>query len=154
VIRRLLEPGGLASEEAGKYLDMLVERYSWEEAASDGTLRGELVETMRRLCGQSGYKAEAAKRFAALFERGLRDETDLVREAAVEGLINIDKAKALKVLAKDYANDRSAVVRNRVIELAGEAGSKDDLEWLYEKLGSGGESKAAWQAMLKIFGGR
>jgi hypothetical protein len=37
-----------------------------------------------------------------------------------------------------------------MLNLAGEVGSKDDLSWLAERLGSA-ESELAWQAMLKIF---
>ncbi len=153
VIRKLLEPAGLSGEEAAKYLDMLVERYRQNGQTSDGTLRGELLGTMARLCGQNAYKAEFAKRFAGLFEQALGDETDLVREAAVDGLICIDKPKALKLLAKDFVNDHSQIVRDRVMELAGEVGGKDDLPWLWEKIGTNAESKTAWQAMLKIFNG-
>lgn len=153
VIRKLLETGGLSGEEAARYLDMLVERYKQGGQTSDGMLRGELLGTMARLCGQSAYKTESAKLFAGLFEQALGDEIDLVREAAVDGLICIDKPKALKLLAKDFVNDHSQIVRNRVMELAGEVGGKDDLSWLWEKLGTNAESKAAWQAMLKIFNG-
>jgi HEAT repeat protein len=153
VIRKLLEPGGFSGDEAARYLDMLVERYKQGGQTGDGTLRGELLGTMARLCGQSAYKTESAKLFAGLFEQALGDETDLVREAAVDGLVCIDKPKALKLLAKDFVNDRSQIVRNRVMELAGEVGGKDDLSWLWEKLGTNAESKAAWQAMLKIFNG-
>jgi len=153
VIRKLLEPAGLAGDEAAKYLDMLVERYRQDGQSGDGTLRGELLGIMARLCSQNVYKTEFAKRFAGLFEQALGDETDLVREAAVDGLICIDKPKALKFLAKDFVNDRSQIVRNRVMELAGEVGGKDDLPWLWEKLGTNAESKTVWQAMLKIFNG-
>jgi tetratricopeptide (TPR) repeat protein len=83
----------------------------------------------------------------------MSDEGDLVRESAVEGLICIDRTRALKSLAKDFVNDRSQVIRNRVIELAGEVGGKDDLSWLWDKVGTNAESKSAWQAMLKIFNG-
>jgi hypothetical protein len=68
----------------------------------------------------------------------------------VEGLINIDKTKALSKLRASYTNDSSAKIRLRVIELAGEVGSSDDLTWLAEKLGST-EGERAWQAMLTIF---
>ncbi len=152
VMRKLLETGGLEVDEAGRYLDNLAERYKQEKGTSnDGTLRGELLRTMARLCGQSAYMAEAGSRFGPLFEQALRDDADLVREAAVDGLINIDKAKALKLLAKDFANDRSQIIKRRVMELAGEVGGKDDLPWLWEKVGVNSESKLAWQAMMKIF---
>jgi HEAT repeat protein len=153
VMRKLLEPGGLSSEEAEKFLDMLVERYKRARQTSDGMLRGDLLGTMARLCGQSAYRSESARRFSSLFEKALNDETDLVREAAVDGLICIDKPKALRILAKDYLNDRSQIVRSRVMELAGEVGGKEDLSWLWDKVGTNSESGAAWQVMLKIFNG-
>ena len=132
-------------------MDMLVERYSRDKQDSNSVLRGDLLGTMARLCGQSAYKPESAKRFAGLFEQALGDESDLVREAAVDGLICVDRPRALKLLAKDFVNDRSQVVRDRVMELAGEVGGKDDLSWLWDKLGANSEGKTAWQAMLKIF---
>jgi HEAT repeat protein len=153
VIRKLLEPGGLSPEEVANYMDLLVERYKRPVQNDDGALRGELLGTMARLCGQSTYKPESARRFAGLFEQALSDEADLVRESAVEGLICVDKPRALKSLAKDFVNDHSQIIRNRVIELAGEVGGKEDLLWLWEKVGTNAESKAAWQAMLKIFNG-
>jgi len=76
----------------------------------------------------------------------------LVREAAVDGLIYIDKTKALKKLRKEeFVNDSSIVVRKKVINLAGEVGGTGDLVWLAEKLSSTDEGESAWQGMLKIF---
>ena len=151
VIRKLIEPGGLSDEDAAKYMDMLVERYSRDKQAGNSALRGDLLGTMSRLCGQSAYKPESAKRFAAIFEQALSDESDMVREAAVDGLICVDRPRALKLLAKDFVNDKSQIVRDRVMELAGDVGGKDDLSWLWDKLGANSEGKTAWQAMLKIF---
>jgi len=151
VIRKLIEPGGLADDEVAKYMDMLVERYGRDKQKENSVLRGDLLGTMARLCGQNIYKPESAKRFAGLFEQALSDESDLVREAAVDGLICVDRPRALKLLAKDFVNDRSQIVRDRVMELAGEVGGKDDLAWLWDKLGANSEGKTAWQAMLKIF---
>jgi hypothetical protein len=37
------------------------------------------------------------------------------------------------------------------MELAGDVGGKDDLLWLWDKVGANSEGKSAWQAMLKIF---
>jgi len=151
VIRKLIEPGGLTEDDAARYMDMLVERYSRDKQKGNSVLRGDLLGTMARLCGQNIYKPESAKRFAGLFEQALSDESDLVREAAVDGLICVDRPRALKLLAKDFVNDRSQIVRDRVMELAGEVGGKDDLAWLWDKLGANSEGKTAWQAMLKIF---
>ncbi len=151
VIRKLLEQDGLTSDEVDRYLGLLVERYNQQKDKADGALRGELLGAMAGLCGpRSVHKTEAAKAFGLLFEEGLSDKTDLAREASVEGLINIDKTKALGKLKGGFANDSSAKIRRRVIELAGEVGNGNDLTWLAEKLGSA-ESEPAWQAMLTIF---
>ncbi|MGA1980127.1 MAG: hypothetical protein ABSG99_06140 [Sedimentisphaerales bacterium] len=151
VIRKLLEQDGLTSGEVDGYLGLLAERYNQQKDKADGALRGELLGAMAGLCGpRSAHKAEAAKTFERLFEEALSDKVDLAREASVEGLINIDKTKALGKLKGSFANDSSAKIRQRVIELAGEVGSSDDLTWLAEKLGST-ESEPAWQTMLTIF---
>jgi HEAT repeat protein len=153
VIRKMLEPGGLEPEDAARYMDLLVERYKLGGNTGDGTFRGELLGIMARLCSQNLYKGDSAKKFAPLFEQALADDAELVREAAVDGLVCVDKPKALKLLSKDFANDRSQIVRNKIIELAADVGGKDDLVWLWEKVGANSESKPAWQAMLKIFNG-
>ncbi|MHC4912958.1 MAG: HEAT repeat domain-containing protein, partial [Planctomycetota bacterium] len=153
VIKKLLEQDGLTSGEVDRYLGLLAKRYKQEEGSTDGSLRGELLSAMAGLCAQSAYRSEAAKIFRPLFEEALRDETNLVREAAVDGLIYIDKARALKVLRKDFVNDNSIAVRKKLIDLAGEVGGQDDLVWLAEKMGATAESEPAWQAMLKIFKG-
>jgi HEAT repeat protein len=151
VIRKLLEQDGLTSGEVDGYLGLLVERYNQQKNKTNGTLRGELLGAMASLCGpRSVHKTEAAKTFGVLFEEALNDKADLAREASVEGLINIDKTKALSTLKGGFANDSSAKIRQRVIALAGEVGNGDDLTWLAEKLGSA-EGESAWQAMLTIF---
>jgi HEAT repeat protein len=150
VIRKLLEQDGLAAGEVEKYLGLLVERYNRQKDKIDGVLRGELMVAMAVLCGpRSIHKTEAAKAFERLFEEALNDKAELVREASVEGLINIDKTKALSKLKGSFPNDSSSKIRQRVIELAGEVGSSDDLTWLAEKLGSS-EGERAWQAILRI----
>jgi HEAT repeat protein len=154
VIRKLLEQNGLTPvtpAEVSQYLGWLVERYKQEAAKADGTLRGKLLSTMAGLCAESVYKAQAKKLFKSLFEEGLSDETNLVREAAVDGLVYIDKARALKILRKDFVNDPSIIIRKKVIEIAGEVGGKGDLVWLAKKIGVTGESEPAWQVMLRIF---
>lgn len=130
---------------------MLAERYKQQKDKADGALRGELLGAMAGLCGpRSVHKAEAAKTFEPMFVEALSDKADLAREASVEGLINIDKTKSLGKLKGGFANDSSAKIRQKVIGLAGEVGSGEDLTWLSEKLGSA-ESEPAWQAMLTIF---
>ena len=151
VIKKLLEHDGLTSADVGKYLGWLVERYQQEKDKADGTLRRELLNAMADLCAQSVYKAQSRKLFKPLFEEALHDATNLVREAAVDGLVYIDKAMALKILRTDFVNDPSIVIRKKVIELAGEVGGKSDLVWLAKKIGSTTESDLAWRALLKIF---
>ncbi len=154
VIRKLLEPEGLKPEELDVYLGLLVKRYNEQKKKPDGALRGELLSAMSGLCTQgSAAKAKAAALFGPLFVEALRDETAFVRETAVDGLIYIDKASALKRLRKDFVNDPSEILRKKLIDLAGEIGGKEDLTWLAEKIGSNSEGGPAWQAMLKIFDG-
>jgi len=152
-IKKLLEQNGLAAGEVNRYLGLLAERYKQRQAETDAALRGELLSAMAGLCAKSVYSAEAIRIFKPLFEESLYDQTDLVREAAVNGLVYIDKTRALKMLRKDFINDNSAVVRAKLIELAGEVGGQDDLVWLAEKIGTTTEGEPAWQAMLKIFKG-
>lgn len=152
VMKRLLEQGGLESAEVDRYLDLLAEKFNQQKKSATGTLHGELLGAMAGLCApQSVCNAQAKKCFKPLFEKALSDKTGLVREAAVDGLIYIDKTGALRRLRKDFVNDPSAIVRKKLIDLAGEIGTKEDLVWLVEKIGSSSESEPAWQAMLKIF---
>ena len=151
VIKKLLEQDGLTSAEFDRYLDLLAERYKRQKSRADGSLRGELLNVMAGLCAQGVHKDASAKRFVLLFEEALRDETDLVREAAAGGLVYIDKTRALNILRKGFVNDNSVIVRNKLINLAGEVGGKEDLVWLAEKTGATTESEPAWQAMLRIF---
>jgi len=155
VIRKLLGPEQLKPEELlDEYLDKLIKRYNIQKERTDGALRGDLLSAMAGLCTQgSACNAKAAKLFEHLFVEALSDETDFVRETAVDGLIYIDKASALKRLRKDFVNDRSEILRKKLIDLASEIGGKEDLTWLAEKIGSNSESGPAWQAMRKIFDG-
>jgi HEAT repeat protein len=155
VMKKLLEQDGSASADVDKYLGLLTERYNQQKNnKTDGALSGELLNAMAGLCAQtSACRTKAAKLFGPLFEESLSDSTNLVREAAVDGLLYIDKTRALNRLRKDFITDPSIVVRKKLISLAGEVGGKEDLIWLAEKTGSNAESELAWQAMLKIFGG-
>ena len=70
---------------------------------ADGALRGELLIAMAGLCApQSVHNAQARKHFRALFEKALSDKTDLVREAAVDGLIYIDEDRGAKKTKKGF----------------------------------------------------
>jgi hypothetical protein len=151
VVRKLLEQDGLTADEVDRYLGLLAEKYKQQQNEADGTLRAELLSAMAGLCAErSVCRAQAVKRFRLLFDEALKDDKGLVRQAAVEGLIYIDKAGALQKLRKGFVDDPSDIIR-RLIDLAGEVGGQEDLVWLAEKMGRTGENEPAWQAMLKIF---
>ncbi|MHC4693928.1 MAG: HEAT repeat domain-containing protein, partial [Planctomycetota bacterium] len=153
VVKKVLEQGGLGSGGFDEYLGLLQARYKQEKGLADGTLRGELLTAMAGLCAQrSACRARSSKLFESSFVQALNDETDLVREAAVDGLIYIDKTKALNIL-RGFINDSNPIVRKKIIEISGEVGSQEDLVWLSGKIDSSveGESEPAWQAMLEIF---
>ncbi len=153
VIAKLLEANGLSPETVDKYLGLLAARYEAAGSDDNGDLRGELLGVMAGLCAQSAYSVQAAARFGPIFEKALAADAELVRQAAVDGLVNIDKSRALKLLREDFTNDDSVVIRKKIIALAGEVGGRDDLVWLAQRIGANSESAAAWQAMLRIFDG-
>lgn len=155
VLRKLLEPNGLKGEELEGYLGLFVERYNQQKENPDSALRGELLSAMADLCSpRSVGRIMAAKLFEPLFIEALSDETDFVRETAVDGLIYIEKAGALKRLrTAKFFDDPSEMLRKKLIDVAGEVGGKEDLTWLLVKIGSNSEGGPAWQAMLKIFDG-
>lgn len=153
VIRRLLEQNGLAADFVDKYLGLLVQRYDQIKDPSEATLRADLLNAMSGLCAQgSACKVKAANLFKPLFEESLNDRTNnRVREAAIDGLVYIDKSSVLKRLRKDFVDDPSDVVRKKVINLAGEVGSDQDLQWLTKKIGTTSDGDLAWKAIIKIF---
>lgn len=151
VMKKLLKRDGLDPEELDGFLTMLAERYEKQKSGPSGTLRGELISAMAGLCAQDSVcKTKAADLFEPIFRGALRDETNFVRETAVDGLVYIDKTTALKTL-RDIVNDPSVTLRKKIIALADEVGGKEDLNWLAEKIGVNSESEPAWQAMRNIF---
>ena len=154
VIKKLLNRDGLEPKEVDRYLGLLSERYNKQKDNSDGILRGELLNEMAALCVQdSTCREKAAQLFEKLFVEALRDESNFVREAAVDGLTYINRTNALKLLRTDFINDPSIKLREKIIALADAVGGKEDLNWLAEKIGLNSESDPAWQAMRKIFTG-
>jgi HEAT repeat protein len=152
VIGKLLEQDGLKPEEVEMYLKALANRYVQAGSGTDQGLRGYMLGAMAGLCAtRSTCRVQAAKLYGGLFEQALGDPVEMVRQTAVDGLVNIDNGAALRRLRKDMLADPSVAVRKKVIDVAGEAGGTQDLEWLVEKLGLPDEGKAAWEAMLKIF---
>jgi hypothetical protein len=54
-------------------------------------------------------------------------------------------------LRKTVVNDSNARIRGKVIELAGEVGGTEDLDWLWERIGTSEEGISAWESMLMLF---
>lgn len=152
VIRKLLAQNGLKGVDVGKYLDALAQRYQQATSEANHAVRGELLSAMAGLCAQrSGCRVQATKLYAPLFEQALADGEEDVREGAVDGFISIDGAAALKKFRKTLVDDPSASIRAKLINVAGDVGVSEDLDWLSKKLGAPVEGEAAWRAMLKVF---
>ena len=149
VVERLLRRDGLEDTEKQMYLSMLLTRYKQLNDNPGGALRVELLGAMAGLCVQaSACRESAIKLYKPLFVEALRDGSNSVREMAVDGLANIDKADALAILREGFVNDPSLAIRKKIIAMAG---AEKDLPWLAEKIGMNSESEPAWQAMTGIF---
>jgi hypothetical protein len=152
VIRKLLEQDGLKPEEVDKYLNALARRYGQAGTGGAHGLRGDLLNAMAGLCAErSVCRSQAIKLYGPLFEQALGDAADAVRQAAVDGFVSIDKAAALRRLKKGLIDDRSPSIQAELINLAGEVGVPEDLDWLWKKITTPAESEPAWLAMFKIF---
>ncbi|MCF7974700.1 MAG: HEAT repeat domain-containing protein [Phycisphaerae bacterium] len=150
VISRLLEKNGLAETDIDTYLGLLKERFE-REMAGDIVIKRNLLRTMALLCANpSGCKRQARLLYKPIFDKCLEDESPLVREEAFQGLVSIDNVQALKVLRAKLVNDSSANVRIRVIALAKDVGTAEDLDWLMAKIEAGTEADVAWQTILTI----
>jgi HEAT repeat protein len=152
VLRKLLELDGLTGKENQHFLQTILDRYN-SETQRKGPIRGELLTTMARLCGQGGQKAEAAKLYAGVFKEALsaKDDNNLVRQAAAMGMVNVDKTAAMQLFRElKLAEDSSPAVRLIMIELSSQTGTADDIGWLFAQLKSNGQSEPAWQAITAI----
>jgi hypothetical protein len=152
VLQKLLELDGLTPKESQHYLQTILERYA-SETRRKGPIRGELLTTMARLCGQGGQKSEAAKMYAGVFTEALtrKDENSLVRQAAAMGLVNVDKTAATRLFRElRLSEDSSPAVRLIMIDLSSQTGTDQDLAWLFALQGSNGQSEPAWQAIVAI----
>jgi tetratricopeptide (TPR) repeat protein len=152
VIRKLLTQNGLKAEEVSKYLEALAQRYQQAASEANHAVRGDLLTAMAGLCAQrSTCRVQAARLYSPLFEQALTDNVETVRQAGVDGFVNIDSAAALKRFRKSLVDDPSASVRAKVVYLAGEVGVAEDLDWLSKRFGTPNEGETAWQAALKVF---
>ncbi len=150
VIKDLLEQNGLSPEHVSQYLDALNRRY---QSATEENLRSELLTDMAAICAASVYRQQAVEQFEPLFHDVLKQPelSKLVRRAAVEGLVSIDKAAAFDFLRTGDVNETDPAIRKKTLELAREFATVKDLPWLFQTLGPNGKNELAWQAILRIF---
>jgi hypothetical protein len=152
VLRKLLELNGLTTAESQHFLQAILDRYILDTQRK-GPIRGELLTTMARLCGQGGQKSQAAKLYAGIFKEALstKDDNNLVRQAAAVGMVNVDKTAAMQLFRElKLAEDSSPAVRQIMIDLSSQTGTADDLEWLFAQLKSNGQGEPAWQAIQAV----
>ena len=152
VIRKLLEINGLSQNQAEKYLQVILDRYQ-VETQNNGPIRADLLSIMARLCGQGTSKVLAGRLYTKAFLDVLRaeGENSQVRLSAASGLVNIDKPMAMRVFREQkIIEDPSLAVKLVVIELAGQMGTVEDIEWLSVQLATNGPSEPAWGAIKSI----
>ena len=150
IIKKLLESNGMESEAIESYLGLLFKRYESDSPKLEPAVRSHLLSVMAQICGQNSLKTEGAKAFNSLFEKGLLSDNILIRQSSVDGLINIDNTKALRVFRQAMINDSSKAIRAKIIDLAGSIGSKDDFVWLIGRFGSDDDIDQVWRSILDI----
>lgn len=151
VIGKILELNNLPPESILSYLSALKERYMRSSAQSSG-LRANLLSILARLCGQGGSKEAACVLYEPLFKEALTvTDNPQLRLAAAQGLVYIDKVKALELFRQNQLMlDESIAVRQLVIDLAGQTGQGADLDWLLKMLSGNGYSEQVWQSIRSI----
>jgi HEAT repeat protein len=151
VIGKILELNNLPDESIQTYLGLLDERYL-RAVSQNGALRANLLAILARLCGQGGAKEIASNLYAPLFIEGLTvPDNPALRLAAAQGLVYVDKVKAMELFRQNQLMlDESVAVRQIVIDLAGQTGQAADLDWLLKLLSGNGYSEPVWQAIRNI----
>ncbi|MBP8605466.1 MAG: hypothetical protein KBI46_06475 [Phycisphaerae bacterium] len=151
VIGKILELNNLPPESLQSYLTALKDRYN-RSALQSSALRANLLAILARLCGQGGSKEAARVLYEPLFKEALKvTDNPGLRLAAAQGLVYIDKVKALELFRQNQLMlDESIAVRQIVIDLAGQTGQGADLEWLLKMLSGNGYSEQVWLAIRSI----
>jgi HEAT repeat protein len=151
VLRKLIEPNGMKKEVINAYLQDVLIRYN-RITESELSLKPDLLDVMAQFAGLPTTREDSAKLFEKSFVAALSSgENKPLREAAVLGLTNIDKAAALdKFTERAMYNDESSIITESVIKLAGQIGTASDIDWLAGKLEANGTGKLAWQSMREI----
>ncbi len=150
IIKKLLENNDMEQEDIVFYLGLLLKRYESNTPEMPVALRGHLLGVMAQICGQKSLKTEGAKAFNSSFEAGLLSDSVLIRQFSVDGLINVDGIKALRVFRQAMINDSDKTIRAKIIDLAGSIGIKDDFGWLIGRFGSDDDLDKLWRSILSI----
>jgi len=153
VIRKLLELTSVDSYQATVYLTALLERYQQAAgSASANSFRSDLLMIMARLSSQGNHKASASHLYKPAFVEAVADKDHPeIRLAGLTGLIGIDKAEALKISKEqNLVQDSSAAIRGMLLDLAGQIGGREDLDWVEGQLSKNGTADSAWQAYREI----
>jgi len=151
VLRKLIEPNGMDKEVINAYIQDVLIRYD-RITESELSLKPDLLDVMAQFAGLPATRDDSAKLFEKSFVSALSSgDNKLLREAAVLGLINTDKAAALdRFTERAMYNDESSIIVDAVIKLSGQVGTASDVDWLSGKLDANGTGKLAWQAMREI----
>jgi hypothetical protein len=141
----------MKKEVINAYLQDVLIRYN-RITESELSLKPDLLDVMAQFAGLPTTREDSAKLFEKSFVAALSSgENKPLREAAVLGLTNIDKAAALdKFTERAMYNDESSIITESVIKLAGQIGTASDIDWLAGKLEANGTGKLAWQSMREI----
>ena len=149
VIRKLLEKNGLEDQAAEQYVSSVLNRYK-KALDNNPALAAKILGVLSKFClADFQYRAIAKKLLEQEFVTALASPNVDIRKAAITGLVNIDKANALKTLReKQIYNDPDPSVAAVVIALAKEVGNGSDYIWLVEKHKQNVEG--VWQTIVAI----
>ena len=149
----IVELTSVDSYQATVYLTALLERYQQAAgSASANSFRSDLLMIMARLSSQGQHKASAGHLYKPAFVEAVADKDHPeIRLAGLTGLIGIDKAEALKISKEqNLVQDSSAAIRGVLLDLAGQIGGREDLDWVEGQLSKNGTADSATQAYREI----
>ena len=148
-LARILEKNGLDEEIVKQNLDALLDVYT-KKLNDNPEAAMSLLGAMTRLCHSSSfYRSLSGTIFKQSFLTALDSNNDNVRELAIEGLINIDPAAALKDFkSRELYNDSNKNIVSKMIELTSEVGQAEDIQWILAKCQS--KELPCWKSILRI----
>lgn len=151
VIRKILELNNLPEGAARGYLSRLYQRYQRSKNQAIA-LRADLLQVLAHLCGQGSLRSIAADMYEPLFLEAL-EETDkaVLRLPAAKGMVYVDKTKAMQLFRQMQLNaDESLAIQQVVVELSGQVGGVEDLDWLVAELLDDVHGEQVWPAIKSI----